>query len=680
MLAAAVLLACSAPRLPAQAWHVAGAHARVRLRTESGTNAPADTGVALLHPHADGKGAEIRVFTVSGTPVGHELLWAAEGEPTEILFDTSSGEPVYLAYLAAKTTNAPPAWQRSAGLVLETRHYDPEAAGDWKDPRTLWSRPAKVLGRSLVTQIHHGVHPHGPTRAFASHYKGTLNVANAGDYDFATVSDDASYLLVNGHTVASWPGDHVVHPGRRAQHHGRVRLKAGRQKIEYYNVQDQTQFSVSAAWRPPGSQIFEIIPEQAFAGVTRFDGVGLEVRPGLPPDIGFQWKVHNHSLVDDMALVNVRFRVMADASTRKVQWVFDDGTRASGPEIEHLFPASGLRTVRVELLDGKERIAARTQTVRVHPRWTQRPDWPEPLLKKQRADLMQRDLSAMPVADLVALVKFAERIEDRPMLDRLGGACLDRSKEEFSAETADAFYRLGFHYQHPEVRRYAPAEKALRLAAELSEDGSQARATAKVHLAGFLIHCREQADAAQLVMKSIDEAKLGSMEARLKRIFEGDALLCQGHAGAARRAYAAVGLVGGADTTEQALRRRARLETAKDYVRRGEYDAAERMVREIEWEAPTERINTETGLVLIRAHLGRREFTFARAHCRRLLHAAPMDTHRPEILLRLTEACLALKQHGPAQETLRRLLDEHPYSEAAARAKDQWGTGLSKTK
>jgi len=671
-----VCLACTCRPARAQPWLVPGAQNRIRIERDPKAERPADTGQVRLYPHAEEAGkVKIRLFTGSGVPVGYEVLWSAQGDPPKLLFDTSHGESPILAYLGGQTTNVPPRWESSAGVVLETRPYKAEEAGSWKDPRTLWTRPAEVLGRSLVREIHHGIHLHGPTRDFMSYYKGYLTIGAAGEYGFATMSDDASFLLINGHTVAAWPGLHNVHGGRRAQHRGRVRLKRGRQKIEYFNVQDGAEFSVTAAWQPPGKKHFQPIPEAAFVPITRWQVTRFETRPGLPTDIGFTWNMISHAMVDDMALVNVEFNVVAPESKRTFRWTFDDGTQAQGSEVHHCLPRAGIRTVELEMLDGGRRTARCARQIRVHPRWPQRNLWPPPVFQKQKADLMARDLSRTPVHDLAYVVKLAERIEDRALLNVLGVACLKRRKD-FTSETADVFYRLGFHFQHAQVRRYDLAEQALRQALALSEEGSSLRQQAGLHLAGFLVHCREQADVGRHLLESLDAAKLSAADARLRRIFEGDALLCLGHAGAARRAYAAVGPPAEADDHEPSLRRRARLETAKDYVGRGEFDAAERLVREIEWESPVTRVDTETGLVMIQAHIGRKEYPFAVAHCRRLLHAAPMDTHRPQVLLKLVESALGLGHREQAQEALDKLLQEHPYSEAAARAKDRWQDGL----
>jgi hypothetical protein len=81
----------------------------------------------------------------------------------------------------------------------------------------------------------------------------------------------------------------------------------------------------------------------------------------------------------------------------------------------------------------------------------------------------------------------------------------------------------------------------------------------------------------------------------------------------------------------------------------------------------------ETGLVMIGVNLGRKEYPFAFSHCRRLLNAAPTDRYRADILSRLAEAAFAMNRRDYGQQVLQKLYDDHPYSEAAALARDRWG-------
>ena len=140
----------------------------------------------------------------------------------------------------------------------------------------------------------------------------------------------------------------------------------------------------------------------------------------------------------------------------------------------------------------------------------------------------------------------------------------------------------------------------------------------------------------------------------------------------ARRIYLSVGTIVPRDDRDYQVRRRARLEAARTYLERAEYDQVERVVREIEWETPLARLDTETGLLMIRANIARREYPFAMAHARRLLRATTMHRDRPEVMRLLVEVYRAVGRTAQAAEMYARLQEDFPYSEAAARAADEW--------
>jgi hypothetical protein len=182
---------------------------------------------------------------------------------------------------------------------------------------------------------------------------------------------------------------------------------------------------------------------------------------------------------------------------------------------------------------------------------------------------------------------------------------------------------------------------------------------------GFLDHA---AAGAQLGAVAADQ--LGGDDQRLLKMYQGDAALLAGDVEGARRHYLAAGTAAAPGDLKYAVQRRTRLETARDYIRQGDYDAAEGMVRAVEWETPVERMGTETGLLLARVWTARKELPFALSRCRLMLLSAPDDARRPEVLLALVQVHLAAGHGAEAAEVARRLISDHPYSEAAARVKD----------
>lgn len=611
-----------------------------------------------------------RVVTGDGRPLRHHVLWAAEGAPLKIMFDSSSQPDTVEVYLFDGAEETPSAWQPVAGIVLETREYADGVLRDLDGVRAMWDASPRVLGRSVVDAIFQGQHPHGPTYRFLARYVAALEIRHAGVYSFATLSDDASFLLVNGVPTAAWPGTHAPESGRYGEHSGPIALPVGTARLEYFNAQPDQGFQVAAAWKPPGKERFHVIPTQAFVPVARFDPIIHERAGG---GAAVTWSVTDHVLLEDLAFVRLRFTALPGFRRQAdpVTWRFDDGSVATGTDVSHVFLSAGMRDVAVQPGGGQGDGQANGATLRidVHPRWEQIEEWPWPVYDEYRKELLARELASAPVRDLIALVRMSDKVQDWPLLAKAGAVVLSRHTD--FTETPDVFYRLGLALQRPELKRYVEAETAFRLLLAAAEGPLRERA--RLHLAGFLAHGKGDAGEALALLEEIDTARLTPDEDRQRRLYIGDARLARGKVDDARAQFIRIGTVVPMQDTQYVLRRRARLEAALDYLRRGEYEAVENTVRAIEWETPLARMDVETGIPMIRAHIARGELPFALQRCLRLLQAAGDSEKGADLLLYLAEIYDTMGSREGLRDTLLALREKHPYSEAAARAHDRWG-------
>lgn len=664
------------PLCQAAAWHEPNADTRVTIG-KNGDTPDSDTGFFLLWPDTR-KASEtrIRITTESGQAVRHKILWASDGDPIKAVFDCASKQPSYHVYFLERESPAAAPFEPASGIVLETRGLVPGPVDSWEQILALWTNSLSVLGRSVVPNIFGGIHLHGETRNFQAYYKGYLNIEKGGDYSFATCSDDASCLLLDGRMVAQWPGAHGVHDGMRGKYSGNVNLAAGRHRIEYYNVQIDYGFSVAAAWKPPGKEHHEVIPSDAFAPVSQFTTDNFETRPGKAGQFYMTWNMDNHCMVGEHALVSVTFSAFGGDTNAHYEWTFDDGAKAAGPRASHVFFRLGAHTVRLDVRAPGAKNAAMSREINVRPNWAQQHQWPDAVFAKQKESVLAMDMSKTPIADLVCLLRLADIIQDREILDKAGILLLDRRKEILPGDL-ELLFRLGVHFQHYEVRNYHLARQCFTaVLGAKSADPALVNKT-RLHLAGFLIRCRGDSRGGKELLEKMDRELLSDTEKRLAKICEADALLGEGHANSARRLYFEAGTTINRNDPAYSVKRRMRLETAKANIGNGDYDDAERIVREIEWETPLEKLDTETGLIMVKVHIGREEHPFALSLCNRLLNAAPLDSNIPEILYHLVGIALATGDKAYAAETLKRLKDENPYSEATALANDRWKADYS---
>jgi len=649
-------------------WLSTTADARYRIERSASSASSADTGTFLIWP-GDGWGSNtaVQVFTTNGIPVGHSILWAAEGEPATVLFDCSSHAFAYDVYTGPES-GVRPEWTMTQGLILETRK---RAGGDpvnAKAIRKICADSTPVLGRSLIPGIFLGVHPHGPTADFVSLIEGAFSVEKAGTYEFATISEDASCLSVDGKLIAQWPGWHECHGGRKGQHQGSVKLAAGTHRLEYLNVKQGPGYTVEAAWRPPGRQNFEIMPASAFGSVATYTVTTCETAPSRPPEARFSWHITSHFSSAGASLVAVSFTALT--AGERYAWMFDDGARYNTRTVEHVFLSAGLRTVKLDV-QTPAGTASLSRKVSVHPLWIQGKDEVRPVLEAVRRRLIRDDFDAAPVADITSVYRIATDEKLYRIAAKFAVLCLNRNAE-FDADHARVFGEIALFLQHPEIQDYAHAEKAFTVMLESPVIPADQKAWAAIHLAGLLINSLGRIEDAQVLLRRVDVTRLSDSDKRLRLLYEGDAFLATGQLDRAREAYVSSGTTAARGDTRQALRQQARLETARDYLRRGEVEPAETMVRQIEWDAPEQRMATEPGFIRVRICMAQKEYLRALLLARRLLPAVTPESRKADMLSNIVESCLALGRDAEAVEAYRQLREGYPYSEASARTKDVW--------
>ncbi len=655
---------------PIQAeWNEPKADSCYRIELTSATNVVANVGHFLLWPNDRAvSNTHLQVVTTNGTPVGHQILWSSEGEPLKVLFDCSSHAAAYDVYTGPARLTSPD-WTPHAGLILETRKRAEGEAETVAALRKICDESAPILGRSLIPEIFLGIHPHGPTTDFVSIIKGTFLVKQAGQYDFATISDDASCLLVDGKVIAQWPGRHGLHEGRKGQHRGNVTLGAGPHQLEYLNVEYGEGYTLEAAWRPPGQELFKIMPAHVFAPVATYEVTHYAPAPSSPPGARFTWQIDTHFTIGTATIILVSLTALSEGQS--YAWEFDDGTRDTSRTVEHVFLSPGMRTVKLQVQtpEGKTTVS---QKVLIHSQWTQEKEQPKHLFGRELKRLSHEDLRAAPVADLANVYRIAADEEALQVVRRFAALCLDR-KADFDAAHAGVFPEMAMFLQRSDLQEYTMAEQAFRMILDSPLFTPNQKAWAALHLAGLLISSLDRVDEARNLLTRIDVTQLSDSDKRLEKIREGDILFAEGHLDLARKSYSAVGTTYAPGNMGQALKQQARLETARDYLRRHEYDAANQMVQCLEWETPEKRMSTEAGLVMIRIYIERKEFQRGLLLSRRLLPVAGTDIRKSEILSAIIEINLATDRISEANNTYRQLLEGYPYSEATARAKDKWG-------
>ncbi|MBA3684468.1 MAG: hypothetical protein H0W72_04425 [Planctomycetes bacterium] len=621
-------------------------------------SAPAagSVGLATLfvaHPHPELLHASA---TANGIAVATTILWAEPGEPVSVLIDCSANAAEYRVSLSESPSG--PILQSRAGLILTSRPRATDQVDAWEQvAATMAARPR---GRALVSQPFLAWDPCGWPNDVALELDGWFTAPVAGSYGFAPITNDAVWLFIDGQSVAQWPGWHGVDGGRWGEKGGMVELAAGPHHLRCVNVMRGGNISLTVAWKKPGAERYEVMPAEAFPPV-----VALSAKPAAAGP-WFSWACVGHASEAGHLVYEYAFTAHG---AEQPNWEFADGSPANGAEVRHVFLRPGLQ--RVRLRSGSTVIE---RAVAVHPLWTQHEEWNDQQLAERLQGVRARDAKALPADELVTFTRFAIATGDWEWVGRLAEAVLARESAPGEAglgpEGTKLLHAIGFHLQNPPLCRYAEAEACWRAVLARADADPALKANTGLHLAGLLLlGVYRPADAAT-VLAQVDQAALPEIDRRLHLLYRGDAALAGGDRDAAYARYREATDIVDPANRDYSVRRRARLEAAKDWVERGEADAAEQIVREIEWETPRERAGTETGLLQVRVHLLRKEPSRAIARCRLMLQEVAMDDRRADVLLALARSLIAAGDQRSAREVIATLRKDHPYSEAAALAGD----------
>ncbi|MHC4701926.1 MAG: NPCBM/NEW2 domain-containing protein, partial [Planctomycetota bacterium] len=314
--------------------------------------------------------------TTDGARVESRILSVGRGEPMDILFDSSQGNPSYLVYLVPRSKYSRPAasWQPKAGLVLETKWRKNRFGSSDKLPqfRKAFESIVEPVGRSLVDDIQHTFPIHRmPKHDQASpanqgghglyHYKGFFRVDKGGKYSFATVSNWDSYLTIDDKPVVAWPGRHGTGGGTRGQKQGTVSLKPGIHKLEYFNYSPWGRMYCLAAWKKPGGKL-RPMTRTDFVPFGRYRISSADSRESSKAYVPFEWAAVDEFRVEQAgrSFVAMRFKaVVPPGSKYSYRWTFGDGTSAAGDTVDHVFLRPELHKVRLETRS-EEKVVARS--------------------------------------------------------------------------------------------------------------------------------------------------------------------------------------------------------------------------------------------------------------------------------------------------------------------------------
>jgi hypothetical protein len=200
--------------------------------------------------------SDVRVVNEQGKPVPFRVKFYHPRLYCVVAFEPDDTN--WRGYVYYGNPNAPKLdnkWDARSGLFLTTHRRKEGGFDNWQQMQETVRRSfAEPDGGGFRVSIFDGYNPFGSSLDFVSCYDGYFYAGRAGTYRFATISDDASFVFIDGKMIAQWPGSHGAAGGLRGEHSGVADLQAGAHHVQYYHLQVSATTVAELAWTRPGEK------------------------------------------------------------------------------------------------------------------------------------------------------------------------------------------------------------------------------------------------------------------------------------------------------------------------------------------------------------------------------------------------------------------------------------------
>lgn len=640
-------------------------------------------------------GSDLRVVA-EGALTPYKIIQIGPGDYCKLSFRLARNAATYYIYYG--NPSAPEEkqdWEPKRGLLLEIRRYRGPGFQTWDQMKeSLDQAKSSVMGRQYVPNVFHGYNPFGETVNYLSLYTGWLAIPSAGDYVFATTSDDASFLFIDDNLVVSWEGSHRAMP--YAARFEIVRgMTPGLHKFAYYHAQALDAAAAVAAWLPaarirtlPGSTLgqrtewmqhnpFEVIPPAAFPAVTK--GVLRDYRVrGAKLAADFDVENVGEVQVGDQYVQRIKFTdrtpsVKGFTATNQ-KWDFGDGNIGIGSPVEHVYLGDGDFKVTLEVSTTSHRFPV-TQTVHVTRDW-KRQMYPSTDTSESYASVIsQYDFAAMPAEHLCAAARLFDELGRKEKVVELCKEVLAGERKEVPQETAfDMAMLLAKSLSDAETTRWAV--DALRAVEAKSRDMRQQAALALAAGEIALERLRDPALAEEQFQRVATKYASADRDAlRHALVGLGDVYSEKGDYAKVKECLDKAAEISTArrDYREAAVQIGAYSRAVEMYLRENHLDQAEDFLNAWEWEHPAERLRGHSTLLRARLLVARDDPRSAAHILERLVLVNPRSPYAAECLLLAAECYQKLGDNKRAVAILRQIVNEQKDSplrpEAAKRLK-----------
>jgi len=608
-------------------------------------------------------GSDLRVAAEGRRLVPHRVLQIGPGDLVRIAFAaTPAAERYYIYYGNPEAEPPAETWEPQRGVLLEARPWPGGPMDRLGAVQKIWEK-AKPAGAAFVSHVNFGFNPFGESEAPRIYrYTGWVAAPEAGTYDVATSSKDASWLLIDGKEVVAWPGKHG--PLWDARHAAKCTLTQGVHRLDYWHVNGGGAMMAVAAWRVPETNRFVPIPPNAFLPVTHATLVETDVQnERIVAD--FFVEHAGESWWPDHYAVRIQFKNLSKGISLRqggrFDWDFGDGQTSQEAEPVHIYLAPGEYTVTLKASRSALAHTFRTK-VRVERNWWKQAERALDPVTGYAEAVARYDFRTLDPANLFLAVQLFDyqRMSDaliaaarafaveREGASEADGCSVSLLLGKYLRESGGAKEAVGI-YRRMEERTKTPAQKA-RLALE----------TAETLLRN--LHEYDQAEGQyQRVLKTY-AAVAGDEVLRRAHIGMGDVGRHRGKTEEARRAYEAA-----ADIpikvyapAQAAVRVGTLARYVEEYTRERQWEWAFQFLDEWAWEFPLGKLQGHWSLLHVRALAAKGDREGALREALDLLASSPASPYAVRLLMEAAECQVALGSRDQARRLLETAVEDYP--------------------
>lgn len=339
-------MVCAASRKGGGDWAVEGAPYRVVLHADGAPDTP-EAGWEIRLPDFGAGRPDMRdvvLLGADGKEIGLDVIWRGTGRTLLLLAESMPEEGAAATlYFGGNSSRRMKSWSAKRSLLLETRRLPAGAnittyAG-WQD---AWRKSRSIDGAAFVPLVFHGDNPFGDSHHFISRYTGLVKTGDGGELKFYTLSDDVSYVTIDGRSALKWQKNEPPPLDPSKVPVANVRVSKGFTAVEYCHAAVDAPGAMVLGWEQGGK--LGNVPSEAWAHPGRVKAGAVESADGAPVPLGIL-EAERYLGYGGEWYVSVKGSVGNPVEGWQAEWLWPDGHVDKGFEIRRLWMS--LEPVRV---------------------------------------------------------------------------------------------------------------------------------------------------------------------------------------------------------------------------------------------------------------------------------------------------------------------------------------------